>query len=124
RARNHRIRFGSFSLRARAAALVGRSSSFEKAVAIENGILARAFSAVQRLHDVFFHDNGKTVGRLETRRRRNLVSDHALRLVPFSGCGVVSNAVGLLAGRAWFAPDRGQFSIFGVDAITFPHSLS
>src|SRR5581483_3215791 len=62
----------------------------------------------------------KTVGRLETRRRRNLVSDHALRLVPFSGCGVVSNAVGLLAGRAWFAPDRGQFSIFGVDAITFP----
>src|SRR5213075_3212122 len=82
------LRFGGVGVRARAATLVSRSSLIQTAAAIQNGGLGRSFSSIQRLHDVFFYDCRKTVGGVETGQRRDLVSNHAVGLVPFPKCGV------------------------------------
>ena len=77
--------------------------------------MAGAVSSIQRLHDVFFYHSREAAWSMGYRSRRDLVSNHALRLVPFSGCRVGARALDVLAGREWFSLARGKLRISGLD---------
>jgi hypothetical protein len=78
--------------------------------------MAGAVPSIQRLYALFFHHGREADWPMGYRSRRDLVLDHALRLVPFSGCRVVARSLGVLAGGEWFSFARGKLRISGLDA--------
>ena len=78
--------------------------------------MAGAIPSIQHLYDVFFHHRREADWPMGYRSRRDLVSNHALRLVPFSGCRVVARSLDVRAGGEWFSLARGKLRISGLDA--------